>query len=331
MLKCPELSKLPKTSKVSSLLFRRQCPGTIRGPNFEGVVDPTHPGARSKMGEMPFFGSKAIRITVTPFSLMAKPPFVSEPFLRPIDTWQARIERSAEQGLQDPVSPIKLANQKPGRTPFSFLYIASKAGVHKSAVIRSTTLRRLRTALNLVFIRDATVQNGKLRLENKPSAETPLRGWAYVFIPTLECYRMPYTELVPLIRKAMITLRQNALALEQKWKQKSVMESRKVPQPRHHNGPLDTAETAPLAQPKPISASDDISKIRAAAHFDPWASPSSSPVDETNKVKASQRQSWTPLVLPKWTSAARTSSGTIESAKRKMFPKRPIVKIPPPR
>ncbi|KAJ7212950.1 hypothetical protein GGX14DRAFT_338401, partial [Mycena pura] len=180
---CPQLSKLPKTSRVSSVIFRRQTPGSIlvskRVFRPEIRLDPEHPIYRDpeRPGPIIWARSTAFSLGATPMALLLQPGIAPKPNGGPINPRPGRIAMSLQLQTFDKVR----TNQ------------------------RSRVARRFKFAVGLIVARgtDTANDNGRLRLvfdpENVPE-EWILQGWTYTLRWTLALYRMPYPELVRLLR-----------------------------------------------------------------------------------------------------------------------------------
>ncbi|GLB39717.1 hypothetical protein LshimejAT787_0702270 [Lyophyllum shimeji] len=244
MLRCPELSKLSKLSKVAprakSVNFRRQTPGSVvqvlRPFKFlSNVLDPTHPAASTPKNRFPVFETDALTIRAFPLALLTPPDRAwTPPLSRPIDTWKERVERflsanvaarapDEEEGLS--FEPMKLHCSKKDRVPMSFVNVTSKKRTSNKRHIRHKIASRLKIAINLIVSRgaDAVEDRGKRRLVmNEREAETMTDkwvspGWTYIFVPTLEIYRMPYHDLIPMLRKALRQIWDQSQRLEMSW------------------------------------------------------------------------------------------------------------------
>ncbi|RDB17071.1 hypothetical protein Hypma_001714 [Hypsizygus marmoreus] len=236
MLRCPELSKLPKAPRYKSINFRRQTPGSVVSlfrnapPN---VLDPTHPAISLPISKFQTFRDKAFGINAHPFAVLAPSDhFWGHPFMQPIDSWTERINRfNAENAKKAPderltqMEPMILNNPRNHRIPMSFINATSKKRTSSKKHIRLRIANKLKTALTLIVIRGAnTVESdGKRKLvldeeEAKTMADKwILRGWTYVFFPTLEIYRMPYHDLVPLLRTGLQRIWTAGSNLENTW------------------------------------------------------------------------------------------------------------------
>lgn len=55
-----------------------------------------------------------------------------------------------------------------------------------------------------------------------------LKGWSYIFAPTVEVYRMPYSKLIPMLRQALTTLKDQAIEIENKWLALSLLREQRM-------------------------------------------------------------------------------------------------------
>lgn len=108
-----------------------------------------------------------------------------------------------------------------------------------TAVIRSKIATKIKTALSLIVTRGADVQRDAKGREmlvfnqgdagpdwilagaSSASAATTSyehpADWTYVFRPKLQLYRMPYEELIPILRDGLNSVRLRAQWLESQW------------------------------------------------------------------------------------------------------------------
>ncbi|KAF9460424.1 hypothetical protein BDZ94DRAFT_1266212 [Collybia nuda] len=238
MLRCPELKKLSKAPVFSSVNFLKQTPGSavpLIHPNLGHVerIDPSHPAVGRRRNAFPKFNHEACWVKAFPMALLGEPVFTwPEPHYRIIDTWEDRIDRArhaqdlAGYKAKDlpEISQMILNNERPNSVPMSLLVATSKKRTSSKKVIRSKISRRLKTALTLIVARGADVDevNGKKTIvfnqdEAKRADDWILRGWSYVFFPTIEIYRMPYHEMIPLFRLALRDIRDHGRKLEATW------------------------------------------------------------------------------------------------------------------
>ncbi|KAF8065025.1 hypothetical protein FPV67DRAFT_1671316 [Lyophyllum atratum] len=245
MLRCRELSRLSKAPRAKSVNFRRQTPGSVDDllnptyvsyrPNY---LDPTHPATSTPKRNFPDFRTDAFGLKAYPFALLSPPEQIwTTPSNPPIDTWKERVERflsaNGELGPEDgrlSVEPMKLHNSKKNRVSMSLINVASKKRTSSKRHIRLKITSKLKIAMNLIVERGAdTVEtDGKRKLVmNEEEAEkvsdtwiSP--GWTYICFPTLELYRMPYHDLIPLLRKALRQIWNQSQKMESGWKARMI-------------------------------------------------------------------------------------------------------------
>ncbi|KAF7985994.1 hypothetical protein HWV62_41310 [Athelia sp. TMB] len=225
MRKCRELSKLPKALHTKSLNFHRTKPGTVsallgghtpfdpRNPPVR--LDPTHPAARART-PFPRFASPALQVRAFPKALLTAPaaPWPDPPFaparVRP---WGAQLKRLLGEGEgEGEVRGVSL--------DMAMVCIVGIRATHKSAVVRKKIAARLKTAVGLVATRGAqrgAAQGLVFREGERPPEEWVSPDWIYTFLPTLAVYRMPYPELVTLLRAALDGINAKKRVLEAKW------------------------------------------------------------------------------------------------------------------
>ncbi|KAF4607798.1 hypothetical protein EYR40_000133 [Pleurotus pulmonarius] len=228
MHRCPELKRLPKSPRFTSVVFRGQNPGSpakLIDPGKQpcktpksSFLSPDHPATSLRKSDFPAFANSALRINAFPFAVLEKPPDPSkEPIARQFKyahvPWKERIHLSG-------------TGHSGTRVPMSFFIATSIKNTSKKGTIRSTIKHRLRTALNLIVARGAESGNDvrgrqKLVLNEAKATEQGdkwlLRDWTYIFSPTLELYRMPYPVMVETLSKALNSIRLKGLKLEAGW------------------------------------------------------------------------------------------------------------------
>ncbi|KAF5351456.1 hypothetical protein D9757_012062 [Collybiopsis confluens] len=229
------LSRLCKSANLSSILFRRQTPAAgsaiipLRRP--VSVLDPTHPAAKYPRKILPRAGSSFLNIVATPFSLLEAPSTsLQPPFDIPIEPWAERVSRS----FQDPATnkidgailaaaqPIKF--QKPRRLSMSVVTVAGKKATSKKKVVRLRIINKIKTAFNLAVVRGAQVVNGKILTDTGVSRQHLVhQGWTYTVYPTLDVYRLPFTELIPVALNVLETIHRKIVALEANWARESFL------------------------------------------------------------------------------------------------------------
>ncbi|KAG5731991.1 60S ribosomal protein L18-B [Termitomyces sp. T112] len=175
----------------------------------------------------------SLGIKAVPFATLTKPEQVwTTPSSPPIDTWTERVKRlistnanlgEGEEPLE--VAPILLHSTKENAIPMSFINATSKKRTSNKKVIRVKIASRLKIAINLIVTRGADVAevNGKLKLVMNEEEAVKMSdkwlspGWTYIFFPTLEIYRMPYHDMIPLLRKSLRQIYDLSQEFEKKW------------------------------------------------------------------------------------------------------------------
>ncbi|KAJ4490039.1 hypothetical protein J3R30DRAFT_22961 [Lentinula aciculospora] len=233
MQKCKELSRLTKAAQISSLLFRKQSPASSSAiqplQKAETVLDPSHPAVNLPRKFLPRFHDSVFSVTATPFGLLEPESIPCQPpFDIPIEKWAERISRSLSDPATDQLNRLMLAPvrlpkfQKYGRLPMSLVTVAGKKATSKKKVIRLRIINKVKNALNLAVTRAAEVKDGKLILDQElPRQNLICRGWTYTVYPSLEVYRMPFTELIPIVFQALQSIRQKVVEFENSWAHKS--------------------------------------------------------------------------------------------------------------
>ncbi|KAJ7130396.1 hypothetical protein C8R44DRAFT_65428 [Mycena epipterygia] len=246
---CPELRKLPKAPRISSLFFLRQTPGsaaTVALPGYHAAnqksLDPKHPfklSPRKRKGTGFIWAlNQAFSLGAAPQGLLAIPQDPPPRFAqKPFDSWANRVARGADTGT---VAPMIL-NERPNRLSMSFQMMGSR---YRSNYQRTIISRRFKSALNLIVTRGADAKEVKGRLQivlddEQATDDWILHGWSYFLKPTLELYRMPLPELVSLIRPALRTLQENGAQLEAQWAAETI---RPTPPPVTRNARLGHVE-----------------------------------------------------------------------------------------
>ncbi|KAH9947848.1 hypothetical protein B0H21DRAFT_821527 [Amylocystis lapponica] len=219
MKACRELSKLPKTTALRSLNFKRTTPGAV-GPmlgnnraTLHGPLDPAHPAARVRQ-----------EVIYRTFPHYTAPGFTLRLFPRailhiPDATWP-----------DPPFSPARARGPGSRRVDVSFVKVIGKKSVHKSSVVRGRIGSKLKTALALIVTRGADAEAGRLvfREEDIGQEQWLCQEWTYAAIPTLEVYRMPFAAIVPEMRKALVALKKRADLLALGWKhERGVIEAKR--------------------------------------------------------------------------------------------------------
>ena len=242
--------------------------GRHQRPRF---VDTSHPATKlpkSAYKTFPNFRNEEIAIRAVPKALLteAEIPWPDPPYhYGPPLSWSEQSERLRKakevNGVDGKVEQMKIDS-----VDMSMACVVGKKGVHKNATVRAKTTRRLKTAVSLVISRGAyTYVNRKgdnpndIRLAFEDSANTDpyqwispgaLRAlflptdvdsrfltasdWTYVFTPTLSIYRMPYPELVGILRSAFAFMLKKIKRIEAQWigADTSVLSSVKSPPAR---------------------------------------------------------------------------------------------------
>ncbi|KAJ7641404.1 hypothetical protein FB45DRAFT_356817 [Roridomyces roridus] len=222
MQACPELRRLPKAqASISSLHFRKQTPGTAphvfprKLPNRDNRLDPTHPVDYAPGKQQPILiatGTTCFTLRAIPMGILEKPTTPIRA-VEPFDTWDARVARGASSGT---VAPMTLREPRPNRLSMSLQFsTVSGFSTHQ----RTQIVSRFKTAVSLIAIRNAQV-HGRKRLVFEEGAEPEewiLQGWTYHVRPTLELYRMPYPELVGILRPMLQDIWTRGMKLEEQW------------------------------------------------------------------------------------------------------------------
>ncbi|CAK5275621.1 unnamed protein product [Mycena citricolor] len=235
-VKCTQLSKLPKTARIASVDFHAKTPGHfalyIPAPRHKRL-DPNHPAFNDTAKPSVIWApspTKAFGLGVLHKGLLLDSQHLFGKNVAldvPYDRTTTRI------GGKEPV-PIEPG----GRLSMSLqMQSLSIFRVHE----RVKTYRRFKTAIGLIVTRgaDGKMVDGKWNLvfNDKEVSEdwilagsflraicdlrayTDILDWTYYLRPTLEIYRMPYPELISLLRPMLRMLQIRATAMEQKWMQ----------------------------------------------------------------------------------------------------------------
>ncbi|CAL1709712.1 unnamed protein product [Somion occarium] len=212
--RCRQFGRLPKlTTPLRSINFKRTTPGAVTpltdfryrpGGYLHDVLDRQHPAAKVQRQELaqllPHGKTHSLFLRMVPQALLQRPQNIwpDPPFH--YDT--KGTERQAKM---------------------SFVKVVSIKGIHKSAVIRNRISYRLKTALSMIVIRGADVKLNKkgqeeiVFNENEAGRHWIMPNWTYIAAPTLEVYRMPYTELVPALRQLLLRVNSHAAFAERNW------------------------------------------------------------------------------------------------------------------
>ncbi|KAJ3502725.1 hypothetical protein NLJ89_g8753 [Agrocybe chaxingu] len=131
------------------------------------------------------------------------------------------------------------------RVPMSYLTATSKARMGAKRYTRCQITRHMKVALNLIVTRGAYFGDPALRNDGPAKEDVKplgaeikpkhvvmrfdeeearsmgrkwiMQGWSYIWFPTMEVYRMPYSQLIPRLRQMLIFLKQRANELEKSW------------------------------------------------------------------------------------------------------------------
>lgn len=185
------------------------------------VVDPSHPLAKRHpslfANKLPIFRDPALTVRVFPKALLE---VTSWP--RPDPPFSMAPERRETKG---------------GQLNMSLMHIITRK-VHKSSVIRSKIKNRLKNAVSLIathgsrvetkdgrklIVSDMSVAGSKIVLTGEllyyrySLSLTIYTDWTYLFMPQLEIYRMPDTDLIDLVRQALEKVHSDASALNETW------------------------------------------------------------------------------------------------------------------
>ncbi|KAL0946006.1 hypothetical protein HGRIS_012282 [Hohenbuehelia grisea] len=232
MHRCHELKRLPKAGKVASVVFRNQSPGSpaqLFNPKVqpcttpsETLLQPMHPATKMRKGAFPWFNDPALRAQAFPFAVLDRP---TEPPKEPIArqllqpaTWDERIWWFMDEN-KDACSGLR---SRPKRMPMSLFISVPKRTSSKKACLRGKIRQRVRTAISLVVARGADGvrdKKGRMRLvmDEKNVRELVKPGWTYLIHPALSVYRMPYPELVHILRKGLLSMYTGATRIESRW------------------------------------------------------------------------------------------------------------------
>ncbi|KIM82750.1 hypothetical protein PILCRDRAFT_820047 [Piloderma croceum F 1598] len=261
MHKCHELSRLPKAKSIKSIKFRRTTPGCVqellgcRSPEKTRLVDESHPAAKLRP-RYPRFSNAHITIRAFPKAVLGIPEVIwpDPPFNYLVDLkWSERLEALRKTAEEGEVAD-KNADLPIDKVNMSLTFVVGKKAVHKNAVVRKRIVRRIKTVISLIVTRGADVERigdtcavlketTGLILNNDANINPHqwiAPGWTYSIIPTLSIYRMPYPELVSILRDGLGAIHTKIGMLEARWiseanlelpKQQTAFDSR--PQPPH--------------------------------------------------------------------------------------------------
>lgn len=104
----------------------------------------------------------------------------------------------------------------------SLMFIMSKKDLHKSAVVRNRIKTRVKSAIGMVVTCGATVEEAEgtenlVQSDDDNGEKWILQDWTYVFIPSIEVYRLPLTALVSGIQDALLNINSKCRTLENVW------------------------------------------------------------------------------------------------------------------
>ncbi|KAJ7856535.1 hypothetical protein B0H13DRAFT_1564003, partial [Mycena leptocephala] len=207
--------------------FRRQTPGSIGNPNQQPPkpnirLDPNHPIDLIPGKRKPFLWApptSAFSLGALPMGLLQKPE-INSGYRRNLgvsyDSWGGRLARGAPTGT---VSSMIL--NEPHHTRLS-MSMQTHSNRNFRTHQRVQIVRRFKTAVGLIATRGAAVTEvkGRLRLvfdEANLAQSWILQGWTYYLRPSLEMYRMPYPELVNILRPALRYLWTRGTEMEAQW------------------------------------------------------------------------------------------------------------------
>ncbi|KAI6041482.1 hypothetical protein EDC04DRAFT_2892973 [Pisolithus marmoratus] len=212
MKSCRELSRLPKSVGCPVSLNRRgTTPTTLLpgfNPNAKHALDPTHPSATLPIRAFPYYLCPVFSMQAVHKAALIK------------DDWQP-----------PPVS--KKRCKREDQLDISLIFKTFKKNTHKRTTLRRRLSRKLFAAISLVLTKGASTDSTKVPFR-KVSSPNPLptltfdattlppvlTDWTYVITPKLEVYRLPYTNLVAYVRKALGQVYSQAMKLEETWKEK---------------------------------------------------------------------------------------------------------------
>ncbi|KAF4613276.1 hypothetical protein D9613_011015 [Agrocybe pediades] len=267
-LRCPELKKLPKSSRYTSIHFRNQTPGSL-DPLYTGagkinqVLDPSHPLAGVQKPKLPYVRRDALGVKTMPMGLLLKEPRLFAPI--PPLTWKERVQWAIEAGMtgiqharrpsfratglddgeqlyppedyNHTVIPARrvqpqgkyreLALEKVARrVPMSCHVSTSKKRMGADRYMRREVEKRLRAALNYIVARGAYYDVLEKKIKFNPEdvgRKWAMQGWAYLFFPSIELYRMPYGQLISQLRSLLQSVNKQIVAMENDWLNRALL------------------------------------------------------------------------------------------------------------
>ncbi|KAI0752858.1 hypothetical protein C8Q80DRAFT_480257 [Daedaleopsis nitida] len=219
MRRCVELSRLPKRrGGLTSVKFKRTTPGTIgfisranKPPSIHRVLDPKHPALRYTPAQFakafpwrtyPGFAFRAVPkgLLEKPANLFPNPPFAFAPL------------RTAE------------GQQNDGECDWVSMSLMDVGGkIEGRRVVQVKVLNKLKNAISLVATRGADVEEGEGRAQRmvfrpeRLGADWVMSDWTYICRIDPEVYTMPYTNLIPTLRRALDDVVVHAKQLEAQW------------------------------------------------------------------------------------------------------------------
>ncbi|KAH9956828.1 hypothetical protein BGW80DRAFT_1386103 [Lactifluus volemus] len=206
-LKCLELKNLSRApSPLKSINFRHTTPGSglalvtnHKPQSTSELFDPTYPGAHLPLGKRRSLAPRWIHPTLSLFALpkayLTKPdvpypePYKSRPYP---ESLRRPEQRSVDMSMQ---------------------FVSFKSHVVLKPVVRTKIKRRLREVVKLIVTRGAAVEESRtgqkvvvLREEDVGADKWIVPDWTYIARPTTELFRMPFAELLDLMRKTLESL-----------------------------------------------------------------------------------------------------------------------------
>ncbi|TDL23100.1 hypothetical protein BD410DRAFT_189715 [Rickenella mellea] len=278
MKKWLDLSKLPKAPHFKSIKFDRNTPGSAAElcngtASKTNIVDKTHPLARTAHPKtwartLPTANHKALLIRAFPKALLARPeiPRPDPPFsLRPEPR---RIVGKSGEHIEQIDKWANVSAQ---------FVIGIKTA--RSACVRARIKRRLKTALVLIVTRGAHLAysdgdgvGDKVLMSDdggtvRGAYSWILRDWTYVFTPSAEVFRMPYPELVGIMRVGLSNITKRARWLERSW---ALQDSSFIPEEEYGDlllkGPTEKRPSSSLPPLTPIRLLDTLSSAAFLRH-----------------------------------------------------------------
>ncbi|KAF8477721.1 hypothetical protein DFH94DRAFT_755326 [Russula ochroleuca] len=260
-LKYLELRNLSKPpTPLKSVNFRHTTPGSgallvSKYENWQSseLIDPNHPKAhlplKRRHARAPRWTSPHLTLYAFPKASLREPEVqFPEPYKqRPYPALPRRPEqRSADMSMQ-------------------FLAYGSRLILRPT--VRVKIKRRLREAVSLIVTRGAAVDKSRkgskivFRAEDVGAEKWIVPDWTYVALPTTEMIRMPFTELLDLMRQALVSLHQRIPEIE-----KALRRSRRqdrdttslvqLKSNSHH--PSTEESTSPASSPTQATAIPDL-------------------------------------------------------------------------